>query len=57
MNKILTMIQSGKDQGAKLVSGGDRVGSAGYFIAPTVFADVQDDMTIAREEVSTFKKI
>ncbi|XP_074108756.1 aldehyde dehydrogenase [Cotesia typhae] len=51
MNKILEMVKSGKEQGAKLVTGGDRVGSAGYFISPTVFADVQDDMTIAREEI------
>lgn len=51
MNKILEMVKSGKEQGAKLVTGGDRVGSAGYFISPTVFADVQDEMTIAREEV------
>ncbi|XP_034943883.1 aldehyde dehydrogenase, mitochondrial [Chelonus insularis] len=51
LNKILQMIDSGKKQGAKLVTGGDRVGSQGYFISPTVFADVKDDMTIAREEI------
>lgn len=52
MNKILGMIDTGKSQGAKLVQGGGRVGEKGYFIAPTVFADVKDDMTIARDEVS-----
>ena len=31
--------------------GGGRFGDVGYFIEPTVFADVQDDMTIAKEEV------
>ncbi|KAK0181318.1 hypothetical protein PV327_003611 [Microctonus hyperodae] len=51
LNKILSMIDSGKQEGAKLVTGGDRVGSKGYFIAPTVFADVKDNMKIAREEI------
>ena len=38
-------------EGAKLVCGGERVGDRGYFIQPTVFADVQDDMKIAQEEI------
>lgn len=46
------LIDSGKREGAKLVAGGSRVGDRGYFVAPTVFADVKDDMTIATEEVS-----
>ncbi|HEX4751071.1 MAG TPA: aldehyde dehydrogenase family protein [Bryobacteraceae bacterium] len=50
-NKILSYIESGKKDGAKLVTGGDRVGDKGYFVAPTVFADVQDDMKIAQEEI------
>lgn len=51
-NKILSMIETGKQQGAKLVAGGNKYqGLPGYFIEPTVFADVQDDMTIAKEEV------
>lgn len=45
------MIQSGKDQGASLLTGGERIGDRGYFVAPTVFANVEDDMTIAKEEV------
>lgn len=45
------MIDSGKKQGASLVTGGSRVGDKGYFIQPTVFADVKDDMKIAKEEV------
>lgn len=52
LNKIMYMIKSGKDQGASLVTGGERIGDKGYFVAPTVFADVKDDMTIAKEEVS-----
>lgn len=51
MEKIMSYIKSGKDQGAKLVAGGDRVGEKGYFIEPTVFADVKDEMKIAEEEV------
>lgn len=51
LNKIMCMIESGKDQGASLVTGGERVGDRGYFVAPTVFADVKDDMTIATEEI------
>nr|ABV69001.1 aldehyde dehydrogenase [Drosophila melanogaster]ABV69002.1 aldehyde dehydrogenase [Drosophila melanogaster]ABV69003.1 aldehyde dehydrogenase [Drosophila melanogaster]ABV69004.1 aldehyde dehydrogenase [Drosophila melanogaster]ABV69005.1 aldehyde dehydrogenase [Drosophila melanogaster] len=52
MEKILGMIKTGKKQGAKLVAGGSRPeGLPGYFVQPTVFADVQDDMTIAREEI------
>lgn len=45
------MIDSGKKQGATLVTGGSRVGDKGYFIQPTVFSDVKDDMKIAKEEV------
>jgi len=52
LNKIMRLIDSGKDQGASLIAGGERIGDRGYFVAPTVFADVKDDMTIAKEEVS-----
>lgn len=52
LDKILSLIDSGKQQGAKLVAGGKRAeGLDGYFVEPTVFADVKDDMTIAKEEV------
>lgn len=51
MNKVLGYIESGKQQGARLVTGGKRIGKVGYFIEPTVFADVKDDMKIAREEI------
>lgn len=52
LSKIMNLIDSGKEEGASLVTGGERVGDKGYFVAPTVFANVKDDMTIAREEVS-----
>lgn len=47
----MSLIQSGKKQGAKLCVGGERMGDKGYYIQPTVFGNVQDDMQIAREEV------
>jgi aldehyde dehydrogenase (NAD+) len=52
MNKILGLIESGKKEGARLVAGGAREGDKGFFVQPTVFADVNDNMTIAREEVN-----
>ena len=50
-DKILDLIESGKKEGAKLECGGGRHGDKGYFIQPTVFSDVKDDMRIAKEEV------
>jgi aldehyde dehydrogenase (NAD+) len=50
-DKVMSYIESGKQQGAKLMCGGERVGDRGYFVAPTVFADVQDNMKIAEEEI------
>ncbi|GFR81909.1 retinal dehydrogenase [Elysia marginata] len=51
MNKILDLIESGKKEGAKCEAGGERHGDKGYFIKPTVFSDVQDNMRIAKEEI------
>ncbi|MBV9678596.1 MAG: aldehyde dehydrogenase family protein [Acidobacteriaceae bacterium] len=50
-NKVLSYVESGKQEGAKLMCGGERVGDRGYFVAPTVFADVKDEMKIAQEEI------
>ncbi len=50
-DKVMGYIESGKRDKAKLVAGGNRVGTKGYFIEPTVFSDVQDNMTIAKEEI------
>ena len=44
-------IEAGKKEGAKMLTGGNRVGNKGYFIEPTVFDDVKDDMKIAKEEI------
>ncbi|KTF77471.1 hypothetical protein cypCar_00046381 [Cyprinus carpio] len=49
--KILGYISSGKRDGAKLMCGGEAAADHGYFIQPTIFRDVKDDMTIAREEI------
>lgn len=49
--KILDYIESGKAEGANCLTGGTRLGDRGYFVAPTVFSDVKDDMKIAREEI------
>jgi aldehyde dehydrogenase (NAD+) len=53
-NKIQGLIQKGIEEGAELVTGG--VGrpenlNRGYYVRPTVFANVTNDMTIAREEI------
>ena len=49
--KVMSYIDAGKHEGAELLTGGKRVGDRGHFIEPTVFANVQDDMKIAREEI------
>jgi aldehyde dehydrogenase (NAD+) len=50
-NKVMGYIDAGKKENAKLMTGGNRVGEKGYFIEPTVFSDVQDNMKIAQEEI------
>ena len=50
-DKIMSYIDKGNAEGAKCVTGGERLGDKGFFIKPTVFANVKDDMTIAREEI------
>ncbi|GAB1605960.1 omega-crystallin [Argonauta hians] len=50
-NKILDYIKSGQEQGAKLRHGGKKHGDKGYYIEPTVFTEVSDNMKIAKEEI------
>jgi len=50
-DKVMGYIRSGCETGAKLLTGGKRYGDRGYFIEPTVFDGVKDDMKIAREEI------
>jgi aldehyde dehydrogenase (NAD+) len=51
LDKILHYVDLGRKQGAKLLAGGQRVGDKGFFVAPTIFDQVQDDMAIARDEI------
>ncbi|MFC0229346.1 betaine-aldehyde dehydrogenase [Serratia aquatilis] len=55
MESVLRFIESGKSSGARLLCGGERVTQGafgkGAFVAPTVFSDCHDDMTIVREEI------
>jgi aldehyde dehydrogenase (NAD+) len=50
-DKVMSYIQSGRESGAKVLAGGNRVGKQGFFIEPTVFGEVKDDMKIACEEI------
>ncbi|RVX18246.1 Aldehyde dehydrogenase family 2 member B4, mitochondrial [Vitis vinifera] len=49
--KVLRYIRSGIESNATLECGGGRIGSKGYFVQPTVFSNVQDDMLIAKDEI------
>src|SRR5262245_20573568 len=51
MDKILGYVALGQKQGAKLVVGGKRAGSQGYFVEPTIFDGVKDEMAIAKDEI------
>jgi aldehyde dehydrogenase (NAD+) len=50
-NRIMGYIEAGKKEGARLLTGGKRLGERGYFVEPTVFDDVTDNMKIAKEEI------
>ena len=54
MQTVLGYIEAGKKEGAKLIAGGNRTsvdGGKGFFIEPTVFGDVTNEMKIAQEEI------
>jgi acyl-CoA reductase-like NAD-dependent aldehyde dehydrogenase len=54
MQTVLNYIETGKSEGAKLIAGGKRAsvdGGKGFFVEPTVFDDVKNDMKIAQEEI------
>lgn len=55
MESVLRYIETGRQQGARLLCGGERVSDGAYangaYVAPTVFTDCRDDMTITREEI------
>ncbi|EHL76953.1 aldehyde dehydrogenase family protein [Bacillus smithii] len=50
-NRVLGYIEKGLEEGAELVTGGKKPFEEGYFVTPTIFANVEDDMTIAKEEI------
>jgi aldehyde dehydrogenase (NAD+) len=51
MKRVLSYVDKGKGEGARLVTGGERSPGRGFFVRPTIFDDVKNDMTIAREEI------
>ncbi|KAJ4176681.1 aldehyde dehydrogenase (NAD(P)(+)) ald5 [Fusarium falciforme] len=50
-DRIMGYIEDGKAAGAKVVTGGNRLGSKGFYIQPTIFSDVTGDMSIVQEEI------
>jgi len=50
-DRVMSFIKQGKDAGAKCNLGGNRFGNEGFFVEPTIFSDVTDDMVIAKEEI------
>ena len=50
-DRVMGYINAGQKEGAKMLCGGKRVGDKGYFIEPTIFEGVTDEMKIAREEI------
>ncbi|KIK79306.1 hypothetical protein PAXRUDRAFT_834181 [Paxillus rubicundulus Ve08.2h10] len=50
-NRIMSYIQSGKEAGAKVEVGGERLGTEGYFIKPTIFTNTSPSMKIVQEEI------
>jgi acyl-CoA reductase-like NAD-dependent aldehyde dehydrogenase len=51
MRSVLGYVDTGKKEGARLVCGGERPAGKGFFVRPTVFTGVRNDMTLAREEI------
>lgn len=49
--KILKYIEQGKQAGAVCEVGGNRIGTKGYYIGPTIFTNVAEDMSIVKEEI------
>ena len=50
-DRVRGYIESGKSEGAELVTGGEKRGDGGWFVEPTLFSATRDDLTIAREEI------
>jgi aldehyde dehydrogenase (NAD+) len=51
LKTVLDYIKVGQEEGASIVTGGQRIGTQGYFVEPTVFANVEHEMRISQEEI------
>ena len=51
LDRVLGYIQSGKDEGAELILGGNRIDRPGFFVEPTIFGNCKNDMKIVRERI------
>ncbi len=51
LDRVTGYVQSGLDEGAKLLVGGQRIGTEGYFMQPTVFVETRPEMRLVREEI------
>jgi phenylacetaldehyde dehydrogenase len=49
--RVTGFLDSGRKEGVRFVTGGERVGNAGYFVAPTVLADTRPEMSVVRNEI------
>src|SRR6202042_1997667 len=50
-DRVLSYIDSGREEGAELLAGGEASDEPGYFVSPTLFSATSDDLKIAREEI------
>lgn len=50
----MSYVKLGPEEGAKLYYGGERIGTEGYFMEPTIFTEVKPNMKIYQEEICTF---
>jgi len=51
MNRVCGYMESGKQEGARALTGGSREGTKGYFVKPTVLVDTREDMKVVQEEI------
>jgi len=51
LDRVLGYIETGRKEGATVLTGGDRIGDKGYFVQPTVLVDTRPDMRVVREEI------
>jgi phenylacetaldehyde dehydrogenase len=51
LQRVMNMIDAGRSEGARIVAGGQRIDRPGYFLQPTVFDSVRQDMRIVQEEI------